>query len=839
MKSRFWDRWLRSQFGAKRTRPAPGRGVRRRVLRLEPVEDRSVPSGTPTLIADVYPGSPSSYPQKMVALGTTNYFFADDGVHGVALWKSNGTAAGTALVKEFDYPYSWEAPSNAFALNGTLYFTANDGVYGRELWKSDGTTAGTMLVKDIRPGPTGSLTNFPYFSSAAGTLFFVADDGSHGAELWKSDGTAIGTTLVKDINPGLGNNANIRGVDVNGTLFFAAKEGVHGTELWKSDGTTAGTVMVKDINPGAYSSYLRNLTEFNGTLYFLALNFASPNGTPGLKLWTSDGTPSGTVIVKDDLNDQSSFTVVNETLYFSAYDWSNQGAELWKSDGSATGTVMVKDINPGGYGSNPFQLTNVDGTLFFTADDGAHGAELWKSDGTVAGTTLVKDIYPGGSWRYYGGYYQYPYGYIDPWSKYFLNSSYASELTDVNGTAYFRASDGVNGAELWQSDGTTDGTVDVADINPGSASSFPRNLTNINGTLFFTAWEDDHGEEPWLLAPVSNGPPAITISDVAQVEGNSGAGAAQFVVQLSAPSTEPISVYYSTADATAMAGSDYQATSGTLTFNPGELTKPLPVLIYGDRLAEANERFSVNLSNATNATILDAQGLGTIVDDEPRISIGDVSRNEGNTGQTAFAFTVQLTAAYDVAVTVNYATAGGSATAGSDFQATSGTLTIPAGQTTGTITVLVNGDRLAEPNETFFVNLSAPNYGVISDGQGIGAILDDEPRVSISDVSKAEGKKNQTTNFTFTVTLSAAYDQPVTMSFKTTDGTAKTSDKDYVAKSGTLTFAPGETTKTITIVVNSDNKREANEIFYLDLYGLSSNALFTKNRGVGTIVNDD
>ena len=117
--------------------------------------------------------------------------------------------------------------------------------------------------------------------------------------------------------------------------------------------------------------------------------------------------------------------------------------------------------------------------------------------------------------------------------------------------------------------------------------------------------------------------------------------------------------------------------------------------------------------------------------------------------------------------------------------------------------------------------------------------MDDEPRVSISDVTKAEGKRNHTTLFTFTVTLSAAYDQPVTMSYRTVDGTAKTSDNDYVAKTGTLTFNPGETTKTITIVVNGDSKHEADETFYLDLFALSSNVLFTKNRGLGTILNDD
>jgi len=139
----------------------------------------------------------------------------------------------------------------------------------------------------------------------------------------------------------------------------------------------------------------------------------------------------------------------------------------------------------------------------------------------------------------------------------------------------------------------------------------------------------------------------------------------------------------------------------------------------------------------------------------------------------------------------------------------------------------------------FVVNLSSPTNATIADGQAIGTIVDDEPRISISDVSKSEGKKGQTTLFTFTVTLSAAYDQAVTMSFRTVNGTAITGNSDYVPKTGTLTFAPGETMKTITIEVKGDNKKEANETFYLDLYGLSSNALFTKNRGLGTILNDD
>jgi hypothetical protein len=223
----------------------------------------------------------------------------------------------------------------------------------------------------------------------------------------------------------------------------------------------------------------------------------------------------------------------------------------------------------------------------------------------------------------------------------------------------------------------------------------------------------------------------------------------------------------------------------------------------------------------------------------PSLTITDVTITEGHSGTRSAVFTVNLSAASTEPVSVHFATANGSATAGSDYQADSGTLTFGPGETSKTITVLVIGDRLGEPNETFAVNLSGATNASIADGQGTGTILDDEPRISISDVSKKEGKRNQTTLFTFTVTLSAAYDQPVTVSFRTVDGTAKTSDNDYVAKTGTLTFSPGETTKTITIEVKGDSKKEADETFYLDLFGNSSNSLFTRDRGIGTILNDD
>jgi hypothetical protein len=223
----------------------------------------------------------------------------------------------------------------------------------------------------------------------------------------------------------------------------------------------------------------------------------------------------------------------------------------------------------------------------------------------------------------------------------------------------------------------------------------------------------------------------------------------------------------------------------------------------------------------------------------PWLRIIDATVIEGNTGSRAATFTITLSAASAQTITVAYTTGNGTAAAGSDYQATAGTLTFVPGQTEKTVTVQVTGDRLAEANESLVVNLSGATNAVVVDSQGVGTVLDDEPRVSISDVSKAEGKKNQTTLFVFTVTLSTAYDQPVTMSFRTVDGTAKISDSDHVAKTGTLTFAPGETTKTVTIEVKGDNKREANETFYLDLFDTSGTVVFTRGRGIGTILNDD
>ncbi len=225
-------------------------------------------------------------------------------------------------------------------------------------------------------------------------------------------------------------------------------------------------------------------------------------------------------------------------------------------------------------------------------------------------------------------------------------------------------------------------------------------------------------------------PVQLGISDVSKNEGNSGQTAFDFTVSLLAASTQTVTVIYNTQNGTAQSGVDYGPTEGQLTFTPGQTSKTITIQVNGDTTVEPNETFLVNLRNATNATLADAQGLGTILNDDqpppPTLAINDVSKNEGNSGTTAFDFTVTLSAASTQIVTVDYISGGGTAQAGSDYTPVEGRLTFAPGQTSRTITVLVNGDTTVEPNETFLVDLRSPTNATLADGQGQGTIVNDD-----------------------------------------------------------------------------------------------------------------
>ncbi|WP_425525149.1 putative Ig domain-containing protein [Xanthomonas arboricola] len=275
----------------------------------------------------------------------------------------------------------------------------------------------------------------------------------------------------------------------------------------------------------------------------------------------------------------------------------------------------------------------------------------------------------------------------------------------------------------------------------------------------------------------------------------------------------------------------------------GTLVVPNPSGAQGTQIVT----YTHNGDSATSDTFPLEDGRGdtitvniTITPNQPTLSINNVSVNEGNAGTTNATFTVSLSQpAGTGGVSFDIATADGTATAGVDYVASSLTgQTIPAGSSSATFTVLVNGDTLSEPNETFFVNVSNVTGASVGDGQGQGTIVNDDalPALSIDDVSVNEGNSG-TTTATFTVSLSAASGQTVSVNYITADGTA-TAGSDYAARSGTLTFAPGVTAQGVAITVNGDTAVEPNETFSVGLSG-ASNASIARATGTGTIVNDD
>lgn len=386
-------------------------------------------------------------------------------------------------------------PSQLIKLGDKVIFAAYKSTTGQELWITDGTENGTKLIKDIWPGTAkSSISNL---TRVGDWVYFLADDGDNDEQLWKTDGTSFGTKMITsasyygiddlfNMNGSLYFNAYYEGNPslyktdpitdsitkvfpekgynyevMNGQIFFDMWYGSDGSELWISDGTESGTRLLKDINPGYRHSSPFNITKVSEIVFFTA-----DDRDHGEELWKSDGTEEGTVIVKDIRPGSYSSSIkhlvaAGDLLYFLAND-GETGEELWVSDGTDAGTYRVKDVAPGSNSSKIDEIKKDGNEVYFTRSTGSLSGELWKSDGTDFGTYMIKS-----------------FNYMRP-----------ENLAVINNRLYFSATDDA-GRDLWVSDGTADGTVIVKE------KISPDEITEYNGLIIFQGWDYYHGPELW------------------------------------------------------------------------------------------------------------------------------------------------------------------------------------------------------------------------------------------------------------------------------------------------------------------------------------------------------
>jgi ELWxxDGT repeat protein len=484
----------------------------------EPWVSDGTPQGTRLLASLGAPSTFGSAPHGFVSLGSQAIFVALQGSVGYRLWRTDGTAAGTAPVTDAVPLPASSSPSSLRPVAGSLYFVASQRG-DTALWKSDGTAAGTvrlhnaydafgfaaptllgnrlffadyvnqgafpsphLFVSDVSvtsAHPVGGGPYPEYLTPVGDALFFVAGMGSFGLGSFLyvlPAGSDQAVLLVADDFSGATVPSAVSNLTPLGRrLLLSAKDDGHGDELWVSDGTVAGTNRVADLCPGSCSSFPSRFLPMGGFALFTTVNDAV-----GAGLWRTDGTTLGTLRLaafpgNPELGGAGPRepVLLNGRAYFLVT--LPGGDELWTSDGTAAGTRRVSTLGWDGSPARARHLVAAGRLLFLAVDHKTTGEELWASDGTALGTHLVADLNPGPA-----------------------NGS-PQRLTAQGDRLFFSASDGRSGLEPWTSDGTPLGTLRLADVSPGPESSIPAGFTLAGDHLFWSADDGVHGRELWAL----------------------------------------------------------------------------------------------------------------------------------------------------------------------------------------------------------------------------------------------------------------------------------------------------------------------------------------------------
>lgn len=438
-------------------------------------------------------------------------YSVDQTGYGKELYVTDGTVAGSKLLKDINPGTSSSNCSGFTILNNVIYFRASDGTHGTELWRTDGTTSGTYMVKDINPSGNG----YPvYMAAGTSILYFIANDGVNGTELWKSDGTSGGTRMVKDLNPSGNSNIDML-LTLGDTVYFKHSDATRGTELWKSDGTAGGTTVAMDYVPGTEGLNPTLINKTDNKIFLYAT---------GGYLYATDGTMPGTEIIAEKVgtwnpyfDDPTGFTTDGTNAYISIRKSEPVGRSIYKSDGTAAGTTELY-FNPD-HSIKHYWFRVFKNHLYFRNTDAVNGEELWRADIHSGGAALFYDTYPGNGDSKPRGFTKAgdkiffranaPDTGEEPWVYDLLSDStylptdlafggigsYPDYFAEFNNKVYFRAQTSGVGNELFYSDGTAANTDTLVDLCPGSCNSYPTPHLPVNGKLVFHAQTSMYGGE--------------------------------------------------------------------------------------------------------------------------------------------------------------------------------------------------------------------------------------------------------------------------------------------------------------------------------------------------------
>ena len=681
-----------------------------------------------------------------------------------------------------------EANSAIISGNGRFVFfqsratdlTANDTGFGLDLFVRD-LQAGTTSLVSITTTNTGSngagnesyvpvvSENGRYVAFQSNAKDLVANDSNSGYDVFWRDLQTSTTTLVS-VNRAGGTSA---GSDAIAPVMSADGRFV------AFIGFNADLVVTSDTN-GVSDAYLRDMTL--GTTTLLSLNLAA-NSTAerggNYPVISADGR---FVFFESSSTDMVPNTLFGDNIFAVAAGGQSRFAasvqEVNEIEGSAT-VFVTRTGNTGGALTVHYATSN--GTATASTDYAATSGSLTFADGETGKTIIVPVIDD---------------NFDEP------NETFILTLSD------FAA---------------------VGDA-PGSLS-----------VIVLTIADNDP-------------PPFLSIDDVVVTEGNSGTSIAAVTLSLSAPSGKTISVDVAAAGGTATQGVDYQHNLTRVFITPGATSQKFNVQIIGEVIFEADETFFLNLSNPTDVTIADGQGLITIQNNDPvpSITINDVTQAEGNAGMKLLNFAIRLSNPSSQQVSVQLDTANGTAEAGSDYVVSASTLIFNPGETVKIRSITINGDTLIEPDETFFVNLSNPAGASLTDAQGVGTILNDDTS------SLQFGNATFTTaedggRATVTVTRTGDTSGVATLDYRTIDtdtftigcfdavGNAGSAYArcDFATVVGSLSFATGETSKTITVPLIDDGHVEGAETFQVRLSNAVGATLGTPGTATITITDND